>query len=107
MLFVFGSPSSLFFFPPPRTIWSRLCAGVAAQAKTPPATGEFVADDLPFFSTRKENFFIPDVSIAASSAALYVLGPSFVLRFEDGHTRHAAEKLGDNLRFPSTLCRMI
>lgn len=47
-----------------------LCAGVPAGAKTPPATGEFVADDLPFFSTRKPNFFIPDVSVAASAAAL-------------------------------------
>ncbi|CAN0114249.1 unnamed protein product [Pylaiella littoralis] len=36
-------------------------AGIPRDAKTPPMTGMFVADDLPFFSTKKDNFFIPDV----------------------------------------------
>lgn len=36
--------------------------GVPASAKMPAPTGFFVADDLPFFSTNTENFFITDVS---------------------------------------------
>lgn len=43
--------------------WFLDSLGVLATAKTPPATGEFVADDLPMFSTKTENFFIPDVGL--------------------------------------------
>ncbi|CAN0178442.1 unnamed protein product [Ascophyllum nodosum] len=46
----------------PTDVHYYLTAGVAAQTKTPPHTGDFIADDLPFFSTRSANFFIPDVS---------------------------------------------
>ncbi|CAM9886213.1 unnamed protein product, partial [Hapterophycus canaliculatus] len=46
----------------PTDVHFYLTTGVPHNLKTPPATGEFVADDLPFFSTRTDNFFIPDVS---------------------------------------------
>eukprot|EP00752_Nemacystus_decipiens_P008785 g7839.t1 len=46
----------------PEDVHYYLTTGVGARSKTPPATGEFVADDLPIFSTMTENFFITDVS---------------------------------------------
>ncbi|CAN0540060.1 unnamed protein product [Ectocarpus sp. 12 AP-2014] len=46
----------------PEDVHYYLTAGVSPSTKTPPDTGDFVADDLPFFSTRTNNFFIPDVN---------------------------------------------
>lgn len=42
--------------------WVIYGSGVPAYAKTPGPTGMFIADDLPFFSTRQGNFFITNVS---------------------------------------------
>eukprot|EP00903_Cladosiphon_okamuranus_P006282 g6164.t1 len=46
----------------PEDVHYYFTTGVGARSKTPPATGEFVADDLSIFSTATDNFFIPDVS---------------------------------------------
>ncbi|CBJ29304.1 conserved unknown protein [Ectocarpus siliculosus] len=46
----------------PEDVHYYLTVGVKPSMKTPPDTGDFVADDLPFFSTSTNNFFIPDVS---------------------------------------------
>lgn len=43
-------------------ICTRNNTGVPPSAKTPGNTGLFVADDLTFFSTRTENFFVTNVS---------------------------------------------
>ncbi|CAM9562254.1 unnamed protein product [Discosporangium mesarthrocarpum] len=39
-----------------------LTTGCAAKTKTPPMTGDFVADSLPFFSARTNNFFVTDTT---------------------------------------------
>lgn len=52
---------------PPATMLvapSAVGTGVPPSAKTPGSTGFFIADDLAFFSTRRQNFFITNVSSA-------------------------------------------